>query len=52
MATKKPTTKFGKETAREERMEKKMSPEQYRKVEKAEGEPGYKKGGAVKGRKC
>ena len=52
MATKKPTPKFGKESAKEERMEKKMSPAAYKKVEKSEGEPGFKKGGMVKGRKC
>lgn len=51
MATKKPAPKFGKETAKEERMEKRMSPAQYRKVEKAEGEKGFKMGGKV-GKKC
>ena len=46
MATRKPAPKmpFGKESAREERAEKKLTPKQYAAVERREGEKPMKSG--------
>lgn len=53
MATKKPMPFAGKESKREERMEKKMPAKKYMAGEKREGEmPRFKNGGMAKKGKC
>ena len=49
---KKPMPFQGKESKKEERMEKKMPPAAYKRGEMKEKAHGYKSGGMVNGKKC